>query len=224
MLLAFRNDDGRVLATSCRSQSILAVAYTVIGGIGFVLGAPFGSQLVQGGFGTWLLDVFFDDPNPTWLVVIGGITVIVLIVLHPDGAISVNVELIHKLRHWFLGKLGRLKDEAPPALPEVPREEVAPATLAVDGVTVRFGGVTAVQRRLARGAPRRGRRADRPERRRQDDADRRDHGLRPSDDGRRAPQRRAALVDGPSTAGRARASAARSSSSSCSRAAPCART
>ena len=48
--------DGRVLATSCRSQSILAVAYTVIGGIGFVLGAPFGSQLVQGGFGTWLLD------------------------------------------------------------------------------------------------------------------------------------------------------------------------
>ena len=34
---------------------------------------------------------------------IGGITVIVLIVLHPDGAISVNVELIHKLRHWFLG-------------------------------------------------------------------------------------------------------------------------
>ena len=36
---------------------------------------------------------------------------IVLIVLHPDGAISVNVELIHKLRHWFLGKLGRLIKE-----------------------------------------------------------------------------------------------------------------
>ena len=32
--------------------SILAVAYTVIGGVGYVLGAPFGSQLVQGGFGT----------------------------------------------------------------------------------------------------------------------------------------------------------------------------
>ena len=56
-------------ATSCRSQSILAVTYTVIGGIGFVLGAPFGSQLVQGGFGTWLLDSF-----PWWgMLVLGGI-------------------------------------------------------------------------------------------------------------------------------------------------------
>ena len=144
VLLAFRNTTV-AYSDFVPLQSILAVTYTVIGGIGFVLGAPFGSQLVQGGFGTWLLDVFFDDPNPSWLVVIGGITVIVLIVLHPDGAISVNVELIHKLRHWFLGKLGRLKDEAPPALPEVPREEVAPATLAVNGVTVKFGGVTAVQ-------------------------------------------------------------------------------
>ena len=49
--------------------SILAVAYTVIGGIGFVLGAPFGSQLVQGGFGTWLLDSF-----PWWgMLALGGI-------------------------------------------------------------------------------------------------------------------------------------------------------
>ena len=145
--------------------SILAVAYTVIGGIGFVLGAPFGSQLVQGGFGTWLLDAFpwwgmlalggiattlgvvvargfvaalhgpvrvavrlgvgalvllglgvaglvyavqggsdngwgtpmFVNPNPSWLVVIGGVTVIALIVLHPDGAVSVNAELLNKL-------------------------------------------------------------------------------------------------------------------------------
>ena len=48
--------------------SILAVAYTVIGGIGYVLGAPFGSQLVQGGFGTWLLDSF-----PWWgVLALGG--------------------------------------------------------------------------------------------------------------------------------------------------------
>ena len=76
---------------------------------------------------------------------IGGITVIVLIVAPPDSAISVSIELVHKLRHWFLGQLERLKDEAPPALPDVPREEVAPATLAVNGVTVKFGGVTPVQ-------------------------------------------------------------------------------
>ena len=90
----------------------------MIGGIGFVLGAPFGSQLVQGGFGTWLLEVFFENPNPSWLVVIGGITVIVLIVLHPDGAISVNVELIHKLRQAILRRLGRSTEVVAPALPQ----------------------------------------------------------------------------------------------------------
>ena len=146
--------------------SILAVAYTVIGGVGYVLGAPFGSQLVQGGFGTWLLDSFpwwgvlvlgglfaflgallarafvaatraaargnavragigavlllclggswivlafkngpgdgwrssvFSNPNPSWLTVIGGLTVTLLIVIHPDGAVSVNAELFAKI-------------------------------------------------------------------------------------------------------------------------------
>ncbi len=45
----------------------------------------------------WGNDVF-NDPNPSWLVVIGGITVIALVVLHPDGAISVNAELYHRSR------------------------------------------------------------------------------------------------------------------------------
>ena len=124
-------------------QSILAVAYAVIGGVGFVLGAPFGSQLVQGGFGTWLLDVFFDNPNPSWLVVIGGITVIALIVLHPDGAISVNAEMFRKLGHALSRRFGRTLTESI-EIPEVVRDPVTPAVLEAKGVTVRFGGVTAV--------------------------------------------------------------------------------
>lgn len=194
--------------------SILAVAYTVIGGIGFVLGAPFGSQLVQGGFGTWLLDAFpwfgslilaalltavgvslarrllatvkdvgvkkavllvtgatvllglgiagvvlsviggrdhgwraaiFDNPNPSWLVVIGGITVIILIVLHPDGAVSVNAELFNKIGAALRRMTGRAaaKDLVIP-LPDAVREPVQPATLEASSITVRFGGVVAV--------------------------------------------------------------------------------
>jgi sulfate-transporting ATPase len=125
-------------------QSILAAAYTVIGGVGFVLGAPFGSQLVEGGFGTWLLDVFFDNPNPSWLVVIGGITVIALIVLHPDGAISVNAELFNKLGGVLSRRLGLKPKAPPPPPPEAEREPVTPAVLEASGVTVRFGGVVAV--------------------------------------------------------------------------------
>jgi sulfate-transporting ATPase len=194
--------------------SILAVAYTVIGGIGYVLGAPFGSQLVQGGFGTWLLNAFpwwgllalgavvttlgavlarqllsaareaavgkavrlgvatavllglgltgvvlavrgggdhgwstpiFQDPNPSWLIVIGGITVIALIVLHPDGAISVNAELLNKLGAALRRAARRpLPVERPTPLPDTAREPVRAATLEASGITVRFGGVTAV--------------------------------------------------------------------------------
>ena len=194
--------------------SILAVAYTVIGGIGFVLGAPFGSQLVQGGFGTWLLNAFpwfgllilgvlftsigahlarrlpesakgvsvkgavlhavgaivllglgiagvvlsviggrdhgwkaaiFDNPNPSWLVVIGGITVIVLIVLHPDGAISVNAQLFHQIGAVLRRVTGRtaVKAQVIP-LTDAVREPVQPATLEAANITVRFGGVVAV--------------------------------------------------------------------------------
>jgi sulfate-transporting ATPase len=139
IVLAFRNTTV-AYSDFVPFQSILAATYTVIGGIGFVLGAPFGAQLPQGGFGTWLLDVFFTNPNPSWLVVIGGITVIALIVLHPDGAISVNVELIHKLESRFR----RRPRVAPKPLADVVRDPVKPATLEANGVTVRFGGVVAV--------------------------------------------------------------------------------
>jgi ABC-type branched-subunit amino acid transport system ATPase component/ABC-type branched-subunit amino acid transport system permease subunit len=194
--------------------SILAVAYTVIGGIGYVLGAPFGSQLVQGGFGTWLLDSFpwwgvlvlgmllaalgvllarsfvaavrggtkgiavrlgigtalllglgtagivlafgngpgdgwtssvFTNPNPSWLTVIGGITVTLLIVLHPDGAVSVNAELFERLSAALGRVTGRVeREERVAPLPDAVREPVEPATLEASNITVRFGGVVAV--------------------------------------------------------------------------------
>ena len=194
--------------------SILAVAYAVIGGVGYVLGAPFGSQLVQGGFGTWLLDSFpwwgvlvlgilfaflgallarafvaasraaargnavrsaigavlllclggswivlafkngpgdgwkssvFSNPNPSWLTVIGGLTVTVLIVIHPDGAVSVNAELFAKISA-ALRRLTRRpeKQERVIPLPDVVREPVEPGTLEASNITVRFGGVVAV--------------------------------------------------------------------------------
>ncbi len=143
IVLAFRNTTV-AYSDFVPLQSILAATYTVIGGIGFVLGAPFGAQLPQGGFGTWLLDVFFANPNPSWLVVIGGITVIVLIVLHPDGVINVNVELIHKLAGRWRRLRHRPAAVAVASLPDIVHEEVAPATLEASSITVRFGGVVAV--------------------------------------------------------------------------------
>jgi sulfate-transporting ATPase len=87
----------------------------------------------------------FTNPNPSWLTVIGGLTVTLLIVIHPDGAVSVNAELFEKLSH-ALRRLTRrpAPEERVPPLPDVVREPVEPGTLEASNITVRFGGVVAV--------------------------------------------------------------------------------
>ena len=274
--------------------SILAVAYTVIGGVGYVLGAPFGSQLVQGGFGTWLLDSFpwwgvlvlgglfaflgallaprlrggdesrtrgnavragigavlllclggswivlafkngpgdgwrssvFTNPNPSWLTVIGGLTVTLLIVIHPDGAVSVNAELFAKMSAALRRVTRRAGARGARASAPGRRARAGRAGNA-RGVehhrSLRRGRRR--QRRLGHGQRGRDRRPDRAERRRQDDADRRDHRLRQACQRQHPHERRGGRLASPSTSALAVASAAPSSSSSCSRAAPCART
>ena len=67
----------------------------------------------------------------------------------------------------------------PYELPPEKRERVAPQTLEVSGLTVRYGGVIAVDDVSFTVVPGTDHRADRPERRRQDDGDRRRHRVHP---------------------------------------------
>jgi ABC-type branched-subunit amino acid transport system ATPase component/ABC-type branched-subunit amino acid transport system permease subunit len=137
ILLAFK--DTTVVYTRFQPfASINTVGNAVAGGIGWVLGAVFGGNLAEGGFGTIVLD--WVDLG-SWLVTIGGIVLIAIIILNPNGIASVvlNDERgIGKLRVRLRRKPRREE------LVEVETTPVQPATLEVHDLTVRFGAVVAV--------------------------------------------------------------------------------
>jgi sulfate-transporting ATPase len=140
ILLAFRNPT--ILYSDFDPlQSILAVGYAFIGGVGFIFGAPTGGTLVNGGFGGWLLEELWHGAETAWLTTIAGATVVLFALTHPHGLVSKQVEQIAHVRHRL--RRGKPAASAPP-LPAVERERVRPAVLEVEDVVVRFGGVTAV--------------------------------------------------------------------------------
>jgi ABC-type branched-subunit amino acid transport system ATPase component/branched-subunit amino acid ABC-type transport system permease component len=70
------------------TQSISVIAYAFVGGVGFIIGAPAGGQFAPGSFGSWLLDMIWPGATSVWLQVISGATVILFILLQPDGFAS----------------------------------------------------------------------------------------------------------------------------------------
>jgi ABC-type branched-subunit amino acid transport system ATPase component/branched-subunit amino acid ABC-type transport system permease component len=133
--------------------SIQSTAYGVVGGVGYVSGAAPGATLASGGFGNWLLNTIFPNANPEWLTVLSGGSLMMLVVLQPDGMIRANIDagaaLLRRLRP---GRPVRQEPTAAPTLHRMQeseadcdsRSKVRAESLQVEGLTVRFGGVVAV--------------------------------------------------------------------------------
>jgi sulfate-transporting ATPase len=119
-------------------ESINAVGFAVIGGLGYVLGAVFAAPNAIGGLGTKLMEDLVDLGD--WAEVAGAALVIVILIAHQNGIADV---VTHAARP--LARRLRLATRAhPTALPDAEVGAVPPAALAVDGLTVRFGSVLAV--------------------------------------------------------------------------------
>jgi sulfate-transporting ATPase len=144
--------------------SITAAQQGVIGGVGYVAGPVLGGQLVNGGLGGWLLSTLLPGANKIWLLLIGGISVILILVAEPNGLVSLNLKAAHQarsqsklallrpevllIRAWLLlrGLVWKSSPAKREALPVVPRASVKlnPLPLEVRDLTVRYGGVVAV--------------------------------------------------------------------------------
>jgi ABC-type branched-subunit amino acid transport system ATPase component len=137
ILLAFK-DTTVVYSRYQPFQSITTVGNAVAGGIGWVFGAVFGAQFAEGGIGTIFLD--WVDLG-TWLITIGGVVLIVIVVFNPNGIASVVLN-----DERGIGKLRLRLRRAPrrEELGDVETQAVSPATLEVHELTVRFGGVVAI--------------------------------------------------------------------------------
>lgn len=120
-------------------QSLLAVAYAVIGGVGYVAGALYGSELAPGGIGAWLLNKLGSDVQ-SYLPLIGGVGLLVMLLQSPDGIATAMARLGRSVRH----RIGKRRDKPAAPLPEATVVRVREATLEIEDLVVRFGGVTAV--------------------------------------------------------------------------------
>lgn len=139
VLIAFRNPAVEFSQFSALG-SITAVMLTVIGGLGYIAGAVFGGTLVAGGIVEDIL-LKFINLSGVWTLVLGALLVL-QIVLVPDGLVHHQIESFrHLMRRWKRKPAVTLP--APRAIPAI---RVAPKTLQLKNISVRFGGTLAVDR------------------------------------------------------------------------------
>ena len=155
--------------------SINSLGHAVIGGLGFVLGAVFGAPNAIGGFGTRIVEdwVSLED---RWDLILGSLVLFLILIFHQNGI--ADVATAHGravLGEAAAGPPGATSARRCPRPRSSPCRE--PRCRSTE-LTVRFGSVVAVQDVSLGGSARRGRRPDRAQRRREDDAHRRGDGLR----------------------------------------------
>lgn len=143
VLLAFK-DSLMIFENYQPMSSLLVVAFAIVGGVGYISGSVLGATLATGSIGSWILLNIFDNPDPAWLGLVGGLGVILLAVQNPNGMAGENLKVIHAIAKRFR-RAGTAGSEPTAALrAETNVERCTPTTLDVVGLTVRYGGVTAV--------------------------------------------------------------------------------
>jgi ABC-type branched-subunit amino acid transport system ATPase component/branched-subunit amino acid ABC-type transport system permease component len=122
-------------------SSIAIVVFTVIGGVGYVIGAFAAAPFVLGGVGGKIVESLGLDANVLNLV--SGALLLMTLMANPNGIAFAQVALYDKLRRRFRG--GRADAvELPPIIPAAGMDEHLPVSLRVEDLSVRFGGVVAV--------------------------------------------------------------------------------
>jgi ABC-type branched-subunit amino acid transport system ATPase component/ABC-type branched-subunit amino acid transport system permease subunit len=118
--------------------SISAVAQTVIGGIGFVLGPLFGAVLTNDSVSSVIADHWQGIEK--WIPLVAGVGVIGTLIAGQDGAVG---EMTKALSRRLSGRIRR--PEAPYVLGEPQPVRVTGSSLAVRDLNVHYGAVVAVQ-------------------------------------------------------------------------------
>jgi ABC-type branched-subunit amino acid transport system ATPase component/ABC-type branched-subunit amino acid transport system permease subunit len=149
ILLAFQS-QAIVYTQFAPLTSVNLVGDAVIGGIGYGSGSIPGSGFYPGGVGSFILDKFGSLDQ--WLVLIGGVSLLLILLQNPDGIVSQmavgKVDPLSRLVIRFVRSVNAriFPQRERPGVVAAPSEvtRVRPATLAVEDVTVRFGGVVAL--------------------------------------------------------------------------------
>ena len=144
-LLAFRKDVILYGSEFTNFTSILVVGWSFIGGIGYLAGPIFGSTLAPGSLGTQLTNEILSSLT-RYIQLTGGAIVILLVLQNQDGIAHESIKQVAFLSAKLRSRLPRrrVRPAEAVALPPERRERVPSRTLEVRGLTVRYGGVIAV--------------------------------------------------------------------------------
>jgi sulfate-transporting ATPase len=148
-LLAFVQPSIQVSAFDVFT-SILIVAVTVAGGVGFVPGGLVGATMISGGI---VSEIFHKWSHINdYLPLIGGLILILTLVVGPDGLFEMNRQLVVRAVRPLASRMTGL---GPAWLRRGGRQQIGlesqtvtrvqPQALTVSGISVRFGGVHAVR-------------------------------------------------------------------------------
>jgi sulfate-transporting ATPase len=149
ILLGFRSTN--VVFTNFGAlQSIYTIAWTVIGGLGYVLGALVGATFVPGGTASLFNQLLSGIDR--WLILISGAIVVLILLGNPDGLIPAHIKQVRWIGRKVGPMFGWARRRRKPATARTEamlsaageRERVRPQELEVTGLTVRYGGVVAV--------------------------------------------------------------------------------
>jgi sulfate-transporting ATPase len=125
--------------------SITYAGLSLVGGVGHLLGAFVGGMMATAGFNQEVMESTWDGVGQ-YIQLISGIAILLVVLYNPDG---VAAEWSKTFRHLKrTKKFGesyfiKLSDVSEP-VDESHDDRVTPKTLVVDGLTVRYGAVTAV--------------------------------------------------------------------------------
>jgi ABC-type branched-subunit amino acid transport system ATPase component/ABC-type branched-subunit amino acid transport system permease subunit len=144
ILLAFR-----ISSISYQSfdsfTSVTYVGLTLVGGVGILLGAFVGGTMATAGLNQEILEATWGDVG-RWIQLISGIAILLTVLGYQDGVAAEWVKMFRlakKARKWGQPYTIELADIADPNA-ENNHTTVPPRTLAVEGLTVRYGVVVAV--------------------------------------------------------------------------------
>lgn len=127
-------------------SSIYAVALGVIGGVGYITGALFGATLAQSGVGSLIGTSIFGTNIANWLTLLGGVTVIVLLIRNPDGLAPATFRDVARVARTFVRvpSSEAQAETAPVTVARVPVTRAPLMRLVVSKASVRYGGVVAL--------------------------------------------------------------------------------
>ncbi|GAC1322590.1 MAG: branched-chain amino acid ABC transporter permease/ATP-binding protein [Mycobacteriales bacterium] len=125
--------------------SIAFVGYAMLGGIGYVMGALVGGTMAPGAVNAQIFDSFGVGFG-AYVPLVGGVLLVIFVLLNQNGVVKETVSQIAWVRRKAAASMPWLAPRAPRPveLPAATAHHVQSHTLHVDGLTVRYGGTTAV--------------------------------------------------------------------------------